>query len=97
MFARVTTFQFKIFRIDDAVKIVKESVLPAAKSQKGFKNLYFFLDRQTGKALSVALWESIEDAKANEESRYYQDQLVKLMSLYAEPPIREGFEVVVRE
>jgi len=97
MFARITTFQFKIFRIDDAVKILKESIVPAAKSQKGFKNLYFFLDRKTGKAISVALWESEEDAKANEQSRYYQDQLIKLMSLYAEPPMREGYEVVVQE
>ena len=95
MFARQTRLQFRIERIDEAIKIYKESIIPAAKSQKGFKKLYLFLDRLNGKAVSIALWESEEDALANEESHYYQEQLVKLMHLYTAPPIREGFEVIV--
>jgi heme-degrading monooxygenase HmoA len=95
MFARCTTMHFKIAFIDKALQVYKESIVPAAKSQKGFQNLHLFLDRATGKAISLALWDSEEDALANEESHYYQEQLVKLMSLFSQPPIKEGFEVVV--
>jgi heme-degrading monooxygenase HmoA len=88
--------QFKIAFIDKAIDIYNQSILPAAKSQKGFMGLNFFLDRKTGKAISIAIWESEEDALANEKSHYYQEQHIKLMSLYSSPPIREGFEVIVR-
>ncbi len=88
--------RFKIAFIDKAIDIYNQSILPAAKSQKGFMGLNFFLDRKTGRAVSIAIWESEEDALANEKSHYYQEQHIKLMSLYSMPPIREGFEVIVR-
>lgn len=93
MFARTTTMQLKIAFIDDALKVYKNSIVPAAQSQKGIIELNLLLDRNSGKAVSIAIWESEEDAKANEESHYYQEQLIKLLSYYAYPPIKEGFEV----
>jgi heme-degrading monooxygenase HmoA len=97
MFARTTTVQFKIAFIDEALEVYKNSIVPAARAQKGLIELTFLLDRNTGKAISIAIWESEKDAKANEESHYYQEQLVKLLSYYAYPPIKEGFEVCVKE
>ena len=96
MFARCTTMQFKLAFIDQAVEILKNSIVPAAQSQKGFKGLNFYLDRKTGKAVSIAIWESEEDAKANEKNLYYQEQLLKLKHHFANPPIREGYEVIIR-
>lgn len=96
MFARTTTMQLKIAFIDDALGVYKKSIVPACKAQKGFIELSLFLDRNSGKAISIALWESEKDAKANEESHYYQEQLIKLMSFYAAPPIKEGFEVYLK-
>ena len=93
MFARTTTIKFKIAFMDEALEIYTNSIVPAAQSQKGLIELNFLLDRNSGKAVSIAIWESEEDAKANEESHYYQEQLVKLLSYYAYPPIKEGFEV----
>lgn len=95
MFARVTSIQVKTEYIDDVIKIYKESVVPAAKSQKGFKRIYFFLDRETGKGHSIALWENQADAIANEKNLYYQEQLTKFLPFYKSAPIKEGFEVVV--
>ena len=97
MFARQTTFQFKIDGLDKAIKIIKESIVPAAKSQKGYHGFYFMIDRKTGKAVAIVLWDSEEDAIANEKSLYYQEQLVKTMHLYREQPIREGYEIVIQE
>jgi heme-degrading monooxygenase HmoA len=93
MFARTTTMQLKIAFIDEALEIYKNSIVPAAQAQKGLVELKLLLDRNSGKAIAIAIWESEQDAKANEESHYYQEQLVKLLSYYAYPPIKEGFEI----
>ncbi len=95
MFARFTTIQLKIDKIDNVVQICKESIVPAAQSQKGFRKLSMFLERETGKAIFYTLWETKEDAIANEKSLYYQEQIVKIMPLWRLNPIREGFDVEV--
>lgn len=95
MFARITTMQLKSEYIDHVIKIYEESVVPAAKSQKGFQKIFFCLDRETGRGHSIALWDSKEDAVANEKSLYYQEQLIKFMPFYKSDPVKEGFEVVV--
>jgi len=97
MIARVTTFQFKSDRMDEALDIFKKSIVPAAKSQKGYKGLHFYMNRKRGSAVAIAFWETEEDAIANEQSHYYQEQLVKLMHLYAKPPTRERYEVVFQD
>jgi heme-degrading monooxygenase HmoA len=93
MFARTTTMQLKIAFIDKALEIYKNSIVPAAQAQKGFVELKLLLDRDSGKAVAIAIWESEQDAKDNEENHYYQEQLIKLMNFYAYPPIKEGFEI----
>jgi len=95
MYARLTRMHFKIDRIEAVVKLYKDSVIPAAKSQKGFKKDYMFLDRETGKGYTLSIWETKEDAIANEKNLYYQEQIVKLMPFFRSNPIREGFEVEV--
>ena len=52
MFARLTTAQIQTDRIDRFIKIFEESVVPAAKLQKGYKGIYLFFDRKTGNGVS---------------------------------------------
>lgn len=96
MFARLTSTQIKKERIDEFIKIYEKSVIPAAKSQKGYQGAYLLVDRETGKGISITLWNSEEDAVANERSRYYQEQVLKFVAYFIKPPIREGFEVSVQ-
>ena len=95
MFARMTILQVKPERIDDGIKIYRTSVVPEAKKQKGFRGACLLADRVSGKSISVTFWRNEKDAVANEESLYYQEQLVKFLSLLAGPMIREGYEVSV--
>jgi heme-degrading monooxygenase HmoA len=95
MYARVTIMAFKKGTTDEAVRIFERSVLPCARDQKGYRRSYFLADRAADKCVAVTFWESEADAAANEENRYYQEQLVKFMALYTVPPIREGYEVAV--
>ncbi len=96
MFARLTIVQGKSDKVDEAVKIYNESVIPAMKSQKGFCGFYFLNERKTGKAISMTLWDSEEDAIANEQSGYYQEQLSKFKDLSTGEPVREGYEVSIQ-
>ena len=96
MFARLTIAQFNIDKLDEARKIFEESVIPAAKSQKGYRGAYLLADRKTGKSVSISLWDSEEDAIANEQSGYYQEQVGKFKDYFTAPPVREGYEVSIQ-
>jgi len=95
MFARMTIMPIKPDRIDDAIRIFKKSVLPEARKQADFLGACLLTDRPTGKGISVTFWKDEKTAVANEKNRYYQEQLVKFINLFAGPPIREGYEVSV--
>jgi len=97
MYARVTTLTLKQGKAAEAVRIYEPSILPSAKAQKGYQGSYVLADWEADKGLTVTFWESKEDALANEENLYYQEQLVKAMNLFAAPPIREGYEVAVSD
>ena len=97
MFARLTIFRISPDRIDEGTKRYKESVLPAAREQKGYRGANVMVDRKTGNAVTITLWESEEDAVANEKNRYYQEQVAKFITFFKKPPIREGYEVVIQD
>ncbi|MFZ2054428.1 MAG: antibiotic biosynthesis monooxygenase [Candidatus Aminicenantales bacterium] len=96
MYARLTTMSIKPEKIDEAIKIYRTSVVPAAKSQQGFVGAYLLTDRPTGRGISLTIWKTEEDALANEHNRYYQEQLVKFIEFFQSPPIREGYEISVK-
>jgi len=95
LFARVTSFLLVQDRVDEAVRLYETSVIPAARSQKGFRGAFLLIDRASGRGQSVTVWRSEDDAAVNEASRYYQEQLAKFLTFYAAPPIREGYELAV--
>jgi heme-degrading monooxygenase HmoA len=96
MYARVTEINVKPEKVEEAIALYANSVVPAARSQKGFTGAYLLTDRQTGKGLAITFWKSEKDALANERNRYYQEQLVKFIDFFQSPPIREGYEVSVK-
>jgi len=96
MFARTVVMQGRPETIDEAKRIFSESVIPAAKQQKGFKGLLYLTDPVTGKGMSVTLWETEADMKAGEGSGYLQEQIAKFGPLLVGPPTREVFEVAAQ-
>ncbi len=66
MIARVTTIQGSPDRLDEAARRLQEHAVPFARQLSGLKGAYWLADRQTGKVLSVAIWESEEVMRANE-------------------------------
>ncbi len=57
MYARLTTVKGDASKIDDAVALINEKVIPTLKDQKGFTAVNFLADRSSGKLIGVAFWE----------------------------------------
>jgi heme-degrading monooxygenase HmoA len=54
--------------MDDAKGHIQEQTLPQLQKMDGFKGFVALGDRQSGKVLGVALWESEEALRATEEA-----------------------------
>ena len=96
MNARVVTFQLHPGKTEEAVRIYRDSIIPAAKQQSGFKGARLLTDSHTGKGISISLWETEADLKAGETSGYYQAQIAKVAHVLATPVLREAYEVVLQ-
>lgn len=96
MYARVTIANAKLDKSDEVVKIMKDSILPAAKKQKGFKGFYDLVDRKTGKGMVIVLWNTEADMMAGESSPYYKEQVAKVAPHLSTSPIMEHYEVSVK-
>ena len=68
MFVRVSTFQGPPDQTAEGIRVAREQILPAAKLMDGFKGIYLLYDRESGKSLSVTLWETEADMHASEEA-----------------------------
>ena len=96
MYARVVTAQVSPDKVEEGIRLWRDSVMPAARQQKGFKSGRLLVDRKTGKITSVGLWETEADIQASgESSAYMQEQLAKFASLFTAPPVVEHYEVAV--
>ena len=93
MFARLTTGQVKKDKLDEFLKVYRESIIPAAETQKGIGGDYCLTNRETGRFVIISFWDSEEEAIANEQSGYYQEQVDKIKHLLTELPIHERYEV----
>lgn len=96
MFARVITIQTQPGKAMEGVAIYRDSVVPAAQKQRGFKGALLLTDSANNKAISVTLWNTEADRTASEASGYVQEQLAKMGAVMAGAPVREGFEVSVQ-
>ena len=97
MHARVTYVQVQPGKMNEAIAIFRDSVIPAASQQQGNKGGILLTDPSTDKAIAVGLWETEADAAATITSGWYQEEVAKFASVFAEPPVREVYEVSVRQ
>jgi len=95
MYARVVTVSIQPDRLDEVIQVFRDSISPVAKQQKGNKGGYFLTDRKTGKAISVALWETEADMIAGETGDYLREQIAKVAAAFTAAPVAEHYEVSV--
>ena len=97
MHARVVSMEVLPTDMGEAVRIYQDSVLPAAKEERGFRGALMLTDPYTGEGISITLWESEEDMDASEASGFYHRKLDALERLFVSAPVRKHYEVSVRE
>ena len=95
MYARVVSGAIQLDKNDQAVDIFRNSIVPAAKEQKGFKGANLFTDNQTGKFISTTLWETEDDMISGDSSGYLQEQIGKVAAFFTGPPKVEQYKVSV--
>jgi len=96
MHARLTIVHLRPDKAQEATDLFANSVVPAARAQAGIQGVWLFIDRATGKGVSLTTWDSFADMEAGEASGYYQEQIAKFMPLMTAPPTRETYEVAVQ-
>jgi heme-degrading monooxygenase HmoA len=68
MYARLTTIEGTPEKMDDAERHVREQTLPQLQQMEGFKGFVALGNRQSGRLLGLAFWESEEALRATEEA-----------------------------
>jgi heme-degrading monooxygenase HmoA len=63
----VSTYQGSPQQIDEGLDHARQNILPRVRAVDGFEGVYYLVDRQSGRALSITLWESEEAMRASEE------------------------------
>jgi len=96
MLARVSTIQGKPQQVEDGIRNYREQIMPAAKKMTGFKGAYLLVDRKSGKAVSITLWDTEKNlqasTKAADQLRAQASQIVAA----SKPPAVEIYEVAVQ-
>jgi heme-degrading monooxygenase HmoA len=67
MFARVSTYEGPVDKIDEGLEYAKTQVLPRARQMDGWRGILTLIDRTTGKEITVTLWDSEDALRASEE------------------------------
>jgi len=98
MVARVTLAEIDTMRtrLDEAVEVYRQSVLPAQRAQDGYEGGYA-LATPEGKALTITFWRDEEAAEAGLATGFYGEQVEKFVTIFRAAPGRESYDVVVAD
>ena len=95
-YAGVNYSQVQPGKMDEYVSILRDSVAPATRQMRGFKGGLWLTDPNTGKRLSIGLWETEADMRAFVSSGSQQEGRAKTDHLMAGPRTREVYEVSIQ-
>ena len=93
MQARVMSIQIQPGKMDEALSILRDSLVPVMKQQHGFRGLLTLIDRDASKGMTVSLWETEADMRGGETSGQLPQLLTQVVHVFAGPAIREHYEV----
>ena len=67
MHARMGTFQVPPDAVNEMTRLQREVIVPAAREAAGFKGILSLVNRDSGKVISLTLWDSEEALRSSEE------------------------------
>ena len=75
MFARLVSANIETNKLKEGITIWKEKDMPLMKSVKGYRGGYLLTNQSKGSVISLTLWDSEEDAIADEQSSLHKEQV----------------------
>jgi heme-degrading monooxygenase HmoA len=84
-------------RVREAEALFRKKVVPLCQEQDGFEGAYFLEDAKSGECLVMTFWTSEEAMLANERNHFFQEQVAKFLKFYTAVPVRETYEVAVKD
>ena len=93
MYARLVTGSIPNGKLEEAIQLWQDSVLPSVQLQKGFNGVFLLVDQKNSKIASLGLWETEADFQSTVE--WNQGQVAKFAGLFSAPPEVGGYEVIV--
>lgn len=96
MFAQVNSVQATTDKVDGLVKWA-EGQLPAFRdAAPGFNGLYVLADRQSGKIITISMWDTEDHLRQNNEARGAQVRKEASSELGIAPTPVDIYEVVLQ-
>ncbi|WP_329382783.1 YdhR family protein [Streptomyces sp. NBC_01351] len=88
MFARLSTYQGSPLPAEGDLAANSEAIVEQIRDAPGFRGAYYLVDRASGKAKSLTLWEDEESMLASED---------RAAAIRAESARREGQRIITVE
>lgn len=66
--ARAVTSQIRPGNMDEWVALIRDSIVPSLREQKGFKGFVVLIDRNASETIGYSVWETDADLIASETS-----------------------------
>ena len=95
MHARSETLYTRSDRFDHVLRLMRDSVAPAAQREPGCSGMLIMNDRQAGRIVGITLWESEADMLASAKREYLQEQVSRVITYLRRPPEFEEYEIEV--
>ena len=95
MYVRAGTSQIQSGKMQEAIEIANDSVVPDVKAQKGFRGIYFMTGAAGGNFLALSVWETEADMLASESDAFSLEPFAKIGALMAGPPEFDHYELSV--
>jgi hypothetical protein len=97
MYARITRMPVSPYRLEEAITLARETTLPAARQQAGFKGYLMLVDKSAGQTITITFWQEADDRDiSGPDSTYYQDALSQFVPFLTGAPAVEDFEVAIQ-
>lgn len=93
MYSRVMSIRLLPGKMDQALHIFRESIMPAIESRRGCVGVFVLTSREKDEIVTMSLWESYESMMAPELSDFIDQQLAKLTNVLREPPFEDRYEL----
>jgi quinol monooxygenase YgiN len=95
MYVAQNTATIQPERLDEAIRIYRDEVLPRIKHLPGLQSIRVLVDRTTGTAIAIATYDTEAHARAAETTPQYQQVRGLLTPLLTSPPQRMFYEVAL--